>query len=94
MVRKQKACVPKIPGGIWWRLYSSTKLGPGPYLSEKCAQVMTAVAAACRRAVLEAEPRLVEAMYLCQVCSSVGVIVGAGLGVKKRDRCRKRGGAR
>ncbi len=30
-------------------------------------QVMTAVVAACRRAVLEAEARLVEALYLCQV---------------------------
>ena len=32
-------------------------------------QVMTAVSAACRRAVQEADPRLVEAMYLCQVSS-------------------------
>jgi ribosome assembly protein 1 len=30
-------------------------------------QVMTAVAGACRRAVMESDPRLVEAMYLCQV---------------------------
>lgn len=37
---------------------------------------MTAVSAACRRAVLEADPRLVEALYLCQVQASAEVLSG------------------
>jgi ribosome assembly protein 1 len=40
-------------------------------------QVMTAVAGACRLAVMEAEPRLVEALFLCQVgrgCSQLGLL--------------------
>jgi ribosome assembly protein 1 len=39
-------------------------------------QVMGAVAAACRRAVLEADPRLVEALYLCQVQASAEALSG------------------
>ncbi|KAF5828041.1 hypothetical protein DUNSADRAFT_18295 [Dunaliella salina] len=39
-------------------------------------QVMTAVAAACRRAVIEADPRLVEAMYLCQVQTTAEALSG------------------
>ena len=44
-------------------------------------QVMTAAAAACRRAVLEADPRLAEAMYLAQVrgrrlCLNEGIVIG------------------
>lgn len=37
---------------------------------------MGAVAAACRRAVLEGEPRLVEALYLCQVQASAEALSG------------------
>eukprot|EP00798_Chlamydomonas_sp_ICE-L_P013599 gene13599-19472_t len=39
-------------------------------------QVMTAVGAACRRAVMEAEPRLVEAMYLCEVQTAAEALSG------------------
>ncbi|MEW5299577.1 MAG: hypothetical protein WDW36_002578 [Sanguina aurantia] len=39
-------------------------------------QVMTAVGAACRRAVMEADPRLVEAMYLCQLQASAEALSG------------------
>jgi ribosome assembly protein 1 len=39
-------------------------------------QVMTAVGAACRRAVLEAEPRLTEAMYLAQVQAGAEALSG------------------
>jgi hypothetical protein len=39
---------------------------------------MTAVAGACRRAVMESDPRLVEAMYLCQVGGREGGAGGAG----------------
>ncbi|WIA32200.1 hypothetical protein OEZ86_003049 [Tetradesmus obliquus] len=39
-------------------------------------QVMGAVAVACRRAVLEGEPRLVEALYLCQVQASAEALSG------------------
>lgn len=45
------------------------------------SQVMTAVGAACRRAVMEADPRLVEAMYLCQLQASAEALSGgAGRG--------------
>lgn len=40
------------------------------------SQVMTAVGAACRRAVMEADPRLVEAMYLCQLQASAEALSG------------------
>ncbi|KAG2498450.1 hypothetical protein HYH03_003706 [Edaphochlamys debaryana] len=39
-------------------------------------QVMTAVALACRRAVLEADARLVEAQYLCQLTASAEALSG------------------
>ncbi|GIL84225.1 hypothetical protein Vretifemale_12915, partial [Volvox reticuliferus] len=39
-------------------------------------QVMTAVAVACRRAVLEADARLVEAQYLCQLTASAEALSG------------------
>eukprot|EP00878_Enallax_costatus_P013632 GHUV01014254.1.p1 GENE.GHUV01014254.1~~GHUV01014254.1.p1 ORF type:complete len:573 (+),score=214.81 GHUV01014254.1:327-2045(+) len=39
-------------------------------------QVMTAVSSACRRAVLEADPRLVEALYLCQVQAAAEALSG------------------
>jgi ribosome assembly protein 1 len=39
-------------------------------------QVMGAVAAAVRRSVLEADPRLVEALYLCQVQASAEALSG------------------
>eukprot|EP00878_Enallax_costatus_P032026 GHUV01035117.1.p2 GENE.GHUV01035117.1~~GHUV01035117.1.p2 ORF type:complete len:115 (-),score=22.67 GHUV01035117.1:985-1329(-) len=37
---------------------------------------MTAVSSACRRAVLEADPRLVEALYLCQVQAAAEALSG------------------
>lgn len=39
-------------------------------------QVTSAVRQAIRRAVLEANPRLVEAMFLCEVSSSAEVLSG------------------
>ncbi|GLC55413.1 hypothetical protein PLESTB_000984700 [Pleodorina starrii] len=39
-------------------------------------QVMTAVALACRRAVMEADSRLVEAQYLCQLTASAEALSG------------------
>ncbi len=39
-------------------------------------QVMTAVNLACRRAVVESEPRLVEAMYLAQVQAGAEALSG------------------
>lgn len=40
-------------------------------------QVTSAVRQAIRRAVLEANPRLVEAMFLCEVSSSAEVLSGS-----------------
>lgn len=37
---------------------------------------MGALCAACRRAVLEADPRLVEALYLCQVQAAAEALSG------------------
>jgi ribosome assembly protein 1 len=37
---------------------------------------MNVVASACRRAVLEADPRLVEALYLCQVQAAAEALSG------------------
>jgi hypothetical protein len=39
-------------------------------------QVMGAMCAACRRAVLESDPRLVEALYLCQVQAAAEALSG------------------
>ncbi|GFH18733.1 Tr-type G domain-containing protein, partial [Haematococcus lacustris] len=39
-------------------------------------QVMTSVAACCRRALTEGEPRLVEAMYLCAIQTSAEALSG------------------
>lgn len=39
-------------------------------------QVMGAMCGACRRAVLEADPRLVEALYLCQVQAAAEALSG------------------
>jgi len=50
-------------------------------------QVMTAVAAACKRAVMEADPRLVEALYLCQVQASAEALSGT-YAVLNRRRAR------
>jgi ribosome assembly protein 1 len=52
-----------------------------------CLQVMTTMAAACRRAVTEAEPRLAEAHYLCAVQAGAEALSGvyAVLG-KRRSR--------
>lgn len=41
-----------------------------------CAQVMGALCVAARRAVLEADPRLVEALYLCQVQAAAEALSG------------------
>lgn len=45
-------------------------------LSAAVLQVMGAMCAACRRAVLEADPRLVEALYLCQVQAAAEALSG------------------
>lgn len=45
-------------------------------LSAAALQVMGAMCAACRRAVLEADPRLVEALYLCQVQAAAEALSG------------------
>jgi ribosome assembly protein 1 len=45
---------------------------------------MTAVAAACRRAVLEADPRLVEALYLCQVQAAAEALSGCYAALGRR----------
>lgn len=50
-------------------------------------QVMTTMAAACRRALLENSPRLVEAMYLCEVSSSAEALAGV-YAVLRRRRSR------
>lgn len=51
------------------------------------AQVMTSMAAACRGALLENSPRLVEAMYLCEVSSTAEALAGA-YAVLRRRRAR------
>ncbi|KAG2443951.1 hypothetical protein HXX76_002290 [Chlamydomonas incerta] len=50
-------------------------------------QVMTAVALACRRAVMEADARLVEAQYLCQLTASAEALSGM-YAVLNRRRAR------
>jgi ribosome assembly protein 1 len=67
----------------------SVKPGVDPELQEDVygpfsGQVMTAVAAACRRAVLEADPRLVEALYLCQVQAAAEALSGCYAALGRR----------
>lgn len=45
---------------------------------------MSAVSAACRRALLEADPRLVEAMYLCQVQAAAEALSGVYASLGRR----------
>jgi len=47
-------------------------------------QVMSAVAAACKRALQEAEPGLVEAMYLCQVQAAAEALSGVYASLGRR----------
>ena len=54
-------------GGYWGLMPSSLVAPPGTLVHTSFTQVMTAAATAFRRAMLEAEPRLAEAMYLAQV---------------------------
>ncbi|GMH33552.1 hypothetical protein BSKO_01386 [Bryopsis sp. KO-2023] len=55
----------------------------GPFFG----QVMTVVSMACRRALLESDPRLVEAMYLCEVSSASESLSGV-YAVLSRRRSR------
>ena len=73
-------------------LVSSSSLSPSPIdqeLQEEVygpfsGQVMTAVSSACKRAVMEAEPRIVEAMYLAEVQSGAEALSGVYAVLGKR----------
>lgn len=66
---------------------------PFPPSTPVCTQVMGALCVAARRAVLEADPRLVEALYLCQVQAAAEALSGvyAVLG-RRRARILQVGG--